>query len=230
MQDPILDEINRLDEIAKKKPEDLTAEEFELLKKGSAAYLHSLQNMDEKTLAENIVKMTDNHQKIANVDDIRFCLKGLKDNISMCIEEKNTLIGYVVDVAELQGKDKEVFYNANNAIDTAIKEVLNMFSQAIEIHSLNIYRQLQVDQIVKGKLNSRLRNNERAYKSQVAEIAKAEWGNNLATTYSTILKKAREKYNITETDDTIKKYLSEIDPLPKNQKRTKNGKIVNIKT
>ncbi|OOR99453.1 hypothetical protein B0187_05015 [Haemophilus paracuniculus] len=230
MQDPILDEINRLDEIAKKNPEDLTAEEFELLKKGSAAYLHSLQNMDEKTLAENIVKMADNHQKIANVDDILFCLKGLKDNIFMFIEEKNKLVDLVVKEAKLPEEDEKVFYEANNTIDKTIEEILNMFSQAIEIHSLNIYRQLQVDQIVKGKLNSRLRNNERAYKSQVEEIAKAEWENNLATTYSTILKKAREKYNITETDDTIKKYLSEIDPLPKNQKRTKNGKIVNVKT
>lgn len=210
--------------------EELTSDDLLLINKGFHATLHALDNMNNDDFIESVIQNIDNNNKGRNdITDIRTAL----DNIAQLLKEqensKNELLSIISSSDELSEEIKAGLKQGIDALLTPFSPGFNLLLTRINIHATSIYKQLELSQIINGKLNIRLKNTTRDYVARVKEVAEEEWEKRLETTYDEMIALIRKKYTITEKDGAIKKVLNQIDPLPADKCR-RNGKIVDKKT
>lgn len=209
--------------------EELTLDDLLLINKGFFATLHALENMNDDDFIESVIKNIDNNKGVNDITDIRKALDDIAFLLRNQEKDKNELLSIIASSDDLSEETKNTFKKGIDVLFTPYTSTLNILLTSINIHATSIYKQLELSQIINGKLNIRLRNSTRDYVARVKEVAEEEWGKRLETTYDEMIAIIRKKYTITEKDGAIRKVLNQIDPLPADKCR-RNGGIVDKKT
>lgn len=161
--------------------------------------------------------------------------EGLNDlnKINLLLDEMSEVYFNVLNIHldHIDETEENKIKSRNEILEliSTYRKTINLVLLRFKCELVTLHKHIELSKKINGKLSVELRKVERPYKSQMREIANTIWEHNLAATYTHIINEARKKFNIIETDDTLKKFLSAIDPLPKNMKRTKRGEIQEVK-